>query len=191
MGKSTVLGKKIRVGAIAYTVLQVVAAAGIVTVAVCAPNALQLLKPYLKKKKYEPKQAVYKSIESLIRTGLVRRTHRPDGEPVLELTTRGKWEAYIRGSGVEVRAKKKTWDGKWRIVIFDIPDAKARLRGELRRGMKLFGFHQLQKSVWVYPYSCDDFILVLKTHLELGDSVVYLTTNSIDADTALRKEFDF
>ncbi len=41
------------------------------------------------------------------------------------------------------------WDGKWRIVIFDIPEQKRIVRNLFRRNLKKWGFKHLQKSVWI------------------------------------------
>lgn len=40
------------------------------------------------------------------------------------------------------------WDGKWRIVIFDIPETHRKSRGLLRSRLKLWQFEPWQKSVW-------------------------------------------
>ena len=50
--------------------------------------------------------------------------------------------------------KPKKWDGKWRIVIFDIPDITRLTREALRGKLIEFGFYKLQQSIWVFPYEC-------------------------------------
>ena len=149
-------------------------------------NAFQILGPFFNKKKYSPKQAVNRNIESLIRTGLVRRSINPEGEPVLELTHRGKWEHQFRSM---ITKHKQQWDGKWRIVIFDVPNTKNSLRDQLTRGMRLYGFRLLQKSVWLYPYACDEFVTILREHFDLSEDVVHLTVSKLEHDTKWRKEF--
>lgn len=46
-------------------------------------------------------------------------------------------------------SEPKVWDGKWRIVIFDIPEQKRLVRDLFRRNLKKWGFKYLQKSVWI------------------------------------------
>ncbi len=153
MGTKKLVTKQ-HVGKIAEALLlTVAAAAGVISVAVLAPNALQLLKPFLKHKKYSQKRAVDQNIDSLIRAGLLRRTIDSNGHISVELTQRGIWESFLRGNRKEKIPKK--WDGIWRVVVFDVPEVKKNIRDELRRGIRLYGFHQLQQSVWVYPYPCD------------------------------------
>jgi DNA-binding transcriptional regulator PaaX len=49
-------------------------------------------------------------------------------------------------------SKKKRPDGKWEMIIFDIPEKKRGLRDMLRQFLVLLGYEQLQESVWVSPY---------------------------------------
>ena len=52
----------------------------------------------------------------------------------------------------KIKGKKLRKDGKWEMVIFDIPEKKRKLRDGLRSGLKKLGYKLLQKSVWVSPY---------------------------------------
>ena len=175
------------IGPVGEVILHSVAAVGVVSLAVCAPNALQILKPFFKNKKYSPKQAVNRNIESLIKSGLIEKRINEKGTPELVLTRRGKWEAVLRSGVYEKSAKK--WDHKWRVVIFDVPNEKSKLRAELTRGMRMYGFFLLQKSVWIYPYPCDEFVKTLQVHLELNDHVVYMIAETFGGDKNIRKHF--
>lgn len=46
---------------------------------------------------------------------------------------------------------KRRWDGKWRLVLFDVPQSKASDRARLRRSLADRGFGYLQNSVWITP----------------------------------------
>ncbi len=181
-----------RIGPLGEAVLGAVALAGLLTVAVAAPNALQLFMPRRQKISRTHTQQVKRNIDSLIRNGLMKRVVDKEGNPALGLTSKGKWEALIRHRTLEVhtKSKKRVWDGKWRLVIFDVPNTKSKIRSELRRAMKLYGFVMIQKSVWAYPYMCDDFVVVLKAHLGVSDDVFYLTADMMENENALKKEFN-
>lgn len=45
----------------------------------------------------------------------------------------------------------RPWDGQWRLVLFDIPQAQHLARLGLTRFLRAQGFGNLQKSVWVSP----------------------------------------
>ncbi|OGF62017.1 hypothetical protein A2926_01490 [Candidatus Giovannonibacteria bacterium RIFCSPLOWO2_01_FULL_44_40] len=70
---------------------------------------------------------------------------------VFMLTEDGEREVEKVKSRFE-KTKPKQWDGKWRIIIFDIPEKLRGKRDLLRRELVGFGFKQLQESVWAYPY---------------------------------------
>ncbi len=55
---------------------------------------------------------------------------------------------------IKLRTKEKNRrsDGKWQMLIFDIPEAKRHLRDLLRENLYLLGYQMLQQSVWVCPY---------------------------------------
>lgn len=53
---------------------------------------------------------------------------------------------------LKLKEKKKRSDGRWQMVIFDIPEKKRHLRNLLRKTFKLLGYKILQRSVWICPY---------------------------------------
>ncbi len=55
------------------------------------------------------------------------------------------------------------WDGKWRVVIWDIPESKRVIRGLFRRNLKKWGFKQYQRSVWI---SKKDVFEKLKAYIQ-------------------------
>lgn len=50
------------------------------------------------------------------------------------------------------------WDGKWRLVMFDIPESKRGTRDSLRRALNKLGLGILQASVWISPNDIKDQI---------------------------------
>ena len=84
--------------------------------------------------------------------------------------------------------KPKRWDGKWRIVIFDIPEHQRKIRNSLRMRLKILGFTEFQKSVFAFPYSCEDEINILVNFFNLSENVRYLES-SLSYDADLRKFF--
>ena len=48
--------------------------------------------------------------------------------------------------------KKRRKDGKWIMVIFDIPERKRKMRDLFREALQVLGFKFFQKSIWVCPH---------------------------------------
>ena len=113
-----------------------------------------------------------------------------DGTVSIVITEKGKKLA-MRYDPDNIELKKPTrWDGKWRVVISDIPEKKRTARDALRKKFKKLGFYELQKSVWAYPYSCDEEIKFLAEFFEVGHCIRILTVEHISVDADLKLHFD-
>lgn len=51
-----------------------------------------------------------------------------------------------------LKSQKKRPDGKWQMIIFDIPEKKRGLRDLLRFSLFRLGYQKFQESVWVSSY---------------------------------------
>ena len=85
--------------------------------------------------------------------------------------------------------KPKKWNGKWRLVIFDIPMRFTKGREALRYHLKELNFFQFQKSAWIYPYQCEDEIIFIADFFGVGKYVETLTIENILRDEKLKKHF--
>jgi DNA-binding transcriptional regulator PaaX len=45
----------------------------------------------------------------------------------------------------------RKWDGRWRLVVFDVPTTQNSRRSRLTRYLRKRGFGRLQNSVWITP----------------------------------------
>ncbi len=82
-----------------------------------------------------------------------------------------------------------TWDGKWRMVMFDIPGKYENERKIVREKLWELGFLKYQDSVFIFPYDCEDIITKLKTHLALDGFIRYITVQSFDKEFLYKKKF--
>lgn len=83
----------------------------------------------------------------------------------------------------------KHWDGKWRMVLFDIPSSMKKLRDNFRFHLKRLGFYQYQKSVFIHPYPCQEEIDFLLELYSARRYVRQLVVSEIDNDLHLKKIF--
>lgn len=60
----------------------------------------------------------------------------------------------------------KEWDGRWRIVSFDIPESERKVRSAIRRLLKGLGFKGFQRSVWISPLALDDRLQKIKSEVD-------------------------
>jgi len=84
---------------------------------------------------------------------------------------------------------RKTWDHKWRVVVFGIPEERKNLRERLRRTLKNSGFKQLQRSVWVSPFNVLDRVEKLVDYHDLHECMWYFLSDSIKNDEIIIERF--
>ena len=167
-------------------VLKSLALAGLVTVAVLAPNALQLLRYFdkNKKRKKNPKYLVDEALQRLVKKNYISISK--SGQ--LSLTKEGGKRLHMIEYGTYPLPKTR-WDKKWRVVTFDVEEKRKRSREKLRLLLRQVGFVRLQDSVWVYPYDVEDVINLIKTGNFLGKEVLYMTVHTTGKDTELKAHF--
>ncbi|MFA6077780.1 MAG: CRISPR-associated endonuclease Cas2 [Candidatus Paceibacterota bacterium] len=167
-------------------VLNTIKGAGLLSVALLAPNAVGTLYKLGVIKK-NTNYRVNRTIDSLIKGGLVR-FEKTDRGTFVCLTPAGEHHLYKQyDKGLIVKPKR--WDGKWRVIIYDLKENKKSLREKLRLTLIGFGFTKLQDSVWVYPYDCEDLIVLMKADFKIGREVLYMIVDKIEQDESLKEKF--
>jgi hypothetical protein len=132
-----------------------------------------------------------RSILSLSREKLVEEKTLSDGSFKLVLTKNGKTQARrisLFGGAIEFKKSKK-WDGKWRMVFFDIPEKDRIFRDILRGHLYDLKFYKLQQSVFVSPYQYEKPILELVSIYHAESYVRVVTATKIDNEAVLKKYF--
>jgi len=134
------------------------------------------------------KEKLKRDIRDLYRSHLIEEKENSDGSLTYVLTKKGKLKALTYHFN-EMKIKKPKWDGKWRIVIFDIPEKLKLTREYLRQKLKDLGFWELQKSVFVIPYPCEEEIDFIIEYFNIRKYVRCGILETIDNDLHLRKIF--
>lgn len=129
------------------------------------------------------KKGFYPRINNLEKSGHIKRTGK-----FIQLTNKGKRKAYF----IKWKLRKvniKNWDGKWRIISFDIPERYKWLRERLRRKLIMLNFVRLHDSVWITPLPIENEINELVKILEIKYFVRYMVVEKINFDKDLREKF--
>lgn len=135
------------------------------------------------------KGKIKRSLKGLEKRKLISLKERND-EIIVEFSEEGKNEIFrYKIDELEIK-KPKRWDGKWRIVIFDIPEKKKLAREVLRGKLEEMGFISLQKSVFVCPYPCQKEIVLIKKIFELDPYIVLIEADYIDNQRKLIRRFN-
>lgn len=135
-------------------------------------------------KKYRLKQ----TLKRLHKQKIVEVLETKDGY-VVKITKNGLTRALqYKLDDMNVK-RKKVWDKKWRIVIFDIEERKRKLRDEFRKRLKQLGFYSLQESVYVHAFPCFDEVEFLRQIYQVPISVTYILAEKIESQENLEKYF--
>ncbi|MBI4039014.1 CRISPR-associated endonuclease Cas2 [Candidatus Daviesbacteria bacterium] len=78
--------------------------------------------------------------------------------------------------------EEREWDGKWRIVVFDIPEQQRIIRNLFRRNLKKWGFKHLQKSVWISKRNVFDKLNSYIKDLAIEKWVIVIEANKLTAN---------
>lgn len=138
-------------------------------------------------KKYETTQ-LSQSLYYLKKRKMIKVKKLNNGETRIELTERGR-KRKMQYDFENLKIKNvESWDGKWRIIMFDIPEEKRQARDSLRHKLANLGFEQFQRSVWIYPYPCQDEIDFVSEYYKIGEYINLITVRMED-DKPLRAKF--
>lgn len=113
-----------------------------------------------------------------------------NGQEVIKLTQKGHTK-YLRFKLEELSLKGKSWDGKWRLVIYDISKLKRSAQENFRRILKQINFFPLQKSVYLTPYKCTSEIEYLREYFNLSEEVILLEVNKLENEPFYKQYFGF
>ncbi len=136
------------------------------------------------------------NFNQLERRGYIKSTINKDGVCNYKLTEKGRLriiKARIKLLHLIRKKSKKNrkWDKKWRLLVFDIPEKRRRLRDDFRMHLRFLGFKQLQKSVWICPFEMDPEFQELVERYKLKQNIVTMVIDqkNIDGNEILKGLF--
>ena len=170
-------------------VFAVLLAAGVLTVAAMAPNIFIAFRGRKRFDRYSDKQ-LRNAYYGLKRQGLVEIIKEEGDNITVKLNYKNKTKIKKFSLDIISIPKARSWDGKWRVIIFDIPVRYNMARIAMTRKLKELGFYQLQKSVWVFPYPCEDEVLFIADFFKVDRCINILSADNIENDYKLKKFFN-
>jgi len=130
------------------------------------------------------KAALTKAIKRLRENGLIDFVD--DKTLMFRLTDSGK----DRALWIKIKEEEEKWDGRWRMVVFDVPEKYRIGRDALRRALKQIGFLEYQKSVFIHPFECKDEIDFVVEFFRMRPWARIVVAESIDDDLRLKRHFN-
>jgi len=119
------------------------------------------------------KSALSKALRRLREGGLVELTN--DDKLALRLTEKGRDKALL----AKFKAPDDKWDGKWRLILFDVPEKRRSARDLLRSKLKQWSFIKFQQSVWATKKNCTNELRKFIKSVGIEDWVMVVESNNI------------
>lgn len=138
------------------------------------------------KRRQIQKKAYYEALRRMQKNGYIK-IWKKDDEQFIQLTNKGQIQALLRKAGIN---KTKSWDGKWRLFMFDIPESSRVVRNKLRKLLRLNNFKKIQASVYVNPYSLNREALSYLNESGLRKYIRIMKVEEMDNEEDLVKTFN-
>lgn len=174
---------------LSYKILKIIGFGVLVTAgSILAPTLpYALLRAFVKKKlgsKYTDKQ-INSSVKYLKRKKLIAFKSRQNK---IIISKPGK--RHLAKLNIDkITIPQQSWDGRWRLLTFDIPEPKRKARRVFREKLKNLDFFHFQRSVFVFPYRCKDEINNIAETLNIQDHIHILVCDRFTGDRQLVKKF--
>jgi DNA-binding transcriptional regulator PaaX len=134
-------------------------------------------------------RALKAAIKSLYVSKLISQKSNKDGMTTFELSKEGTHIALTYDID-NMKILQHPWDKKWRIVTFDIPEKIKKVREALRFHLKNLGFKELHRSVFIFPYECQNEIEYIVEFYNARRFIRYIEAHYVDNELDLKQKFN-
>lgn len=172
--------------------MKVIAVSGILIGSAFIPTLPMAAGAVVKAWKNINKKDLGRIIKRLEKQEMISMEERSDGKLAINITEKGK-KRLLEYDFENMDIKSKRRDGKWRLVIFDIPEDKKSARDVFRRKLLQLNFIRVQDSVFASAYPCKAEIDFLCHFLGISDFVTLVSLNKIERGEQLlfKKYYDY
>ncbi|MDG5473046.1 phenylacetic acid degradation operon negative regulatory protein PaaX [Jeotgalibacillus sp. ET6] len=126
-------------------------------------------------------QAVRAAISRMNKQGWVQG-EKKGNKSFYSLTQRGS--ARMEEAAKRIfKLKPEEWDGKWRMLMYTIPEEIRSVRDELRKELVWSGFGSLSTSCWISPHNLEEQVKGLIEKYEIGEYVDFFVADYIAPQT--------
>ena len=168
-----------RIGYREKEIIEKIGAGALVLASLIAPNLPKAVKSIS-----QSVEEIQKILENLEKKNVIYL-----GGEKIRLTLRGKElleKIYL--SDIKIPEPKK-WDRIWWLVSYDVPRTYNKSRNNFRSLLKIYGFYQVQESLWVYPYKCKEEIATVAHNLNISAFVIVMETDHLPNEEDMEDYF--
>ena len=130
-----------------------------------------------------------KGFQSLLKKLRKKRLIDLGGEKI-KLTAKGKKMLEDIELADLKLTKPEEWGGIWRLIAYDIPEKYKKSRDFFRYILEQNDFYQIQKSLWVHPYQCQQEIAAVAKNLNLSPYIIVMETEKLPNEKEMQSHFN-
>ncbi len=145
------------------------ALAGALVVGVAAAPGLGYVYQHFKSLDKRKRELLCRKMNSLTRSGYLTRS-----QAGYALTEEGKQVLDEEGVWNLKPKIPKRWDGKWHVLLFDIPGKKETGRHALRERLEELGYYHYQDSVYVHRHDLRSVIEPFANFYDVRDHIRFM-----------------
>lgn len=119
-------------------------------------------------------QSVRAAISRMNKQGWVQ-SRKEGNKSFYSLTPRGSRRVKEAAKRI-YKLQNEVWDGKWRMLIYSIPEDKRNIRDELRKELGWSGFGFLSNSCWVSPNDLKEQVYDMFERYDISQYVDFFVT---------------
>jgi len=136
-------------------------------------------------------QAVRVAVSRMLKQGWVQ-SEKQGNKSYYFLTKLG--ESRIEEAANRIfKLKPNEWDGKWRVLIYTIPEEKRHIRDEFRKELLWSGFGSFSNACWISPNNLEREVKLLIEKYGISDYVDFFVSRYIgpkDNQSLVKKSWD-
>jgi len=175
-------------GEIAKKILILAAVGGALAVVCVLPGMAILFKAFDARTSQE-RYRVKRAVKQMEKGGLLMRKIQ-NGKEELVLTDQGKDKVWSYLEENLQIVKQKKWDKRWRVLMFDIPETKGKIRREVSWKIKDIGMKAIQNSVFISPFPCQKEIEKIASHYNVQKHFIYFEADTVVTEQNLLQHFE-
>ncbi len=112
-----------------------------------------------------------------------------DDEKIYKVTPKGIRHLELYTLSKKGVPKPASWNGTWYMVTFEIPDSQKVTRNYLTSQLKLQGFVNYTKGLWLYPFDPTTYIKGLRKLLGLQKEIKVIAVKDFDGSESYKNQF--
>ena len=135
-------------------------------------------------------QNVRVSVSRMVKQGWLQ-SEKKGNRSYYFLTKRGEKRMKEAANRI-FKLEPEKWDGKWRLLMYTIPEDKRQTRDELRKELLWSGFGSFSNGCWISPNNLEEEVKLLIQKYDIADYVDFFTSKYIgphDHETLIKKSW--